>query len=153
MVQSVCLTSRGSGVRLPQLPRKNAFLHCREAFFRTSPYELRWVRIGHVALSRQGQVGTGGRMPLRQGQVGTRGRMPLRQGQVPLRRLFYLGLCRLRGILSLPAPPRLCCRRAILLCSNDGAASIPKFGHEIKNRCRLWDVSGENLAAIAKLTP
>ena len=31
--------------------------------------------------------------------------------------------------------PRLCCRRAILLCSNDGAASIPKSGPEIKNRC------------------
>ena len=31
--------------------------------------------------------------------------------------------------------PRLCCRRAILLCSNDGAASIPKSGLEIKNRC------------------
>ena len=46
LVQSVCLTSRGSGVRLPQLPQKNAFLHCREAFFRTSPYGLRWVRIG-----------------------------------------------------------------------------------------------------------
>ena len=27
-----------------------------------------------------------------------------RRGQAPLRRLFYLGLCRLRGILSPPAP-------------------------------------------------
>ena len=101
LVQSVCLTSRGSGVRLPQLPQKIAFLHCREAFFRISPYELRWVRIGHVSLSRQGQAGSGGRMslrqgqagtgghmPLRQGQVGTGGHMSLRQGQVPLRRLF-----------------------------------------------------------------
>ena len=39
-----------------------------------------------------------------------------------------------------PAPactPRLRCWRAVLLCSNDGAASILKFGPEIKNRCAL----------------
>ena len=44
----------------------------------------------------------------------------------------------------------MCCRRAILLCSNDGAASIPKFGLEIKNRCTQKDVSGEKLASIPK---
>ena len=61
---------------------------------------------------------------------------------------FYLGLCRLRGILSPPASAtvilqegrssaqlRWCCRRAILSCSSDDAASIPKSGLEIKNRC------------------
>ena len=63
---------------------------------------------------------------------------------------FYLGLCCLRGILSLPAPPRRRCRRAILLCSNDGAASIPKFGPEIKNRCSLWAVLEGFLASILK---
>ena len=31
--------------------------------------------------------------------------------------------------------PRLCCRRAVLRCGDDGAASIPKSGLEIKNRC------------------
>ena len=31
--------------------------------------------------------------------------------------------------------PRLRCRRCILLCGNDSAASIPKSGPEIKNRC------------------
>ena len=66
---------------------------------------------------------------------------------------FYLGLCRLRGILSLPAPPRLCCRRAILLCSNDGAASIPKFGPEIKNRCTKEGLNREKLASIPKFGP
>ena len=73
--------------------------------------------------------------------------------------------------------PRLRCRRAVLLCSNDGAASIPKSGLEIKNRCSLWavlegffasirkfgleiknrctqeGVNGLNLAAIAKFDP
>ena len=34
---------------------------------------------------------------------------------------FYLGLCRLRGNLSL-RPPRSFCRRAVLLRSYDGAA-------------------------------
>ena len=46
---------------------------------------------------------------------------------------FYLGLCRLRGILSLPASPRLRCRRAILHRHDDCAASIRKSGPEIKN--------------------
>ena len=46
--------------------------------------------------------------------------------------------------------PRLRCRRAILLCSNDGAASIPKFGPEIKNRCTQKVVFGEILASIPK---
>ena len=34
---------------------------------------------------------------------------------------FYLGLCRLRGILSRLRPPRSFCRRAVLPCSYDGA--------------------------------
>ena len=46
--------------------------------------------------------------------------------------------------------PRLCCRRAILLCSNDGAASIRKFGLEIRNRCSLWAVLEGFLASIRK---
>ena len=46
--------------------------------------------------------------------------------------------------------PRLRCRRAVLLCSNDGAASIPKFGPEIKNRCTQKVVFGEILASIPK---
>ena len=61
---------------------------------------------------------------------------------------FYLGLCRLRGILSPPASAtvilqegrssaqlRWCCRRAVLSCSSDDAASIRKSEPEIKNRC------------------
>ena len=69
------------------------------------------------------------------------------------------------------------CRRGILHCSSEDAASIPKSepeiknrctpegvnrqnpasirksGHEIKNRCTKECVNRENLAAIAKLTP
>ena len=49
--------------------------------------------------------------------------------------------------------PRLRCRRAVLLCSNDGAASIPKFGPEIKNRCSLWAVLEGFFASIPKFGP
>ena len=49
--------------------------------------------------------------------------------------------------------PRLCCRRAIHRCSNDGATAIPKSGPEIKNRCTLEDISGRKPAAIPNFTP
>ena len=69
------------------------------------------------------------------------------------------------------------CRRAIPHCCDDGAAVIPKLTpsnqeslqckmrfqakaasirksvYEIKNRCSLWAVSGENLASIRKSGP
>ena len=44
-------------------------------------------------------------------------------------------------------------RRAIHRCSNDGAASIPKSGLEIKNRCTQGAVNRENLASIRKSGP
>ena len=121
---------------------------------------------------------------------------------------FYLGLCRLRGILSLPAPhdcaaggqfsfaatknrigrgalllcdgcgrdrrhsggfllrimppswhpvpactPPLCSKRAVLYRHDDCAASIPKSGPEIKNRCTQEGVNGEILASIPKSEP
>ena len=42
------------------------------------------------------------------------------------------------------------CRRAIPHCSSDDAASIPKSGPEIKNRCTQQGVNGEILASILK---
>ena len=79
---------------------------------------------------------------------------------------FYLGLCRLRGILSPPASAtvilqegrssaqlRWCCRRAVLSCSSNDAASIPKSGLEIKNRCTLEGINRQNLASIRKSEP
>ena len=45
---------------------------------------------------------------------------------------------------------RWCCRRAVLSCNSDDAASIPKSGLEIKNRCTKEGVNGENLASIRK---
>ena len=63
---------------------------------------------------------------------------------------FYLGLCRLRGDLSLPASATTFRRRAILLCSNDGAASILKSGLEIKKKSKKKVVFGENRASIRK---
>ena len=79
---------------------------------------------------------------------------------------FYLGLCRLRGILSLPASAtvilhegrssaqlRWCCRRAVLSCNSDDAASIPKSGLEIKNQCTKEGVNRQKLASIRKSEP
>ena len=45
------------------------------------------------------------------------------------------------------------CRRAIPHCSSEDAASIPKFGPEIKNRCTQEGKNRQNLAAIPKFTP
>ena len=44
-------------------------------------------------------------------------------------------------------------RRAIHRCSNDGAASIPKSGPEIKNRCTQGAGNRKNLASIRKSGP
>ena len=44
-------------------------------------------------------------------------------------------------------------RRAIHRCSNDGAASIPKSGLEIKNRCTQEGVNRQDLASIPKSGP
>ena len=42
------------------------------------------------------------------------------------------------------------CRRAIPHCSSDDAASIPKSGLEIKNRCSLWAVLEGFFVSIRK---
>ena len=42
------------------------------------------------------------------------------------------------------------CRRAILSCSSDDAASIPKSGLEIKNRCTQEGINRQNPASIRK---
>ncbi len=101
-------------------------------------------------------------------QLGRRGkgnRMPdvVAAGTGATPAAFYLGLCRLRGILSPPASAtvilqegrssaqlRWCCRRAVLSCSSDDAASIPKFDPEIKNRCTLEGINRQNPALIRK---
>ena len=48
---------------------------------------------------------------------------------------------------------RWCCRRAVLSCSSEGAASIRKSGPEIENRCTLEGVNREKLASILKSGP
>ena len=83
--------------------------------------------------------------------IGTRSVVAAGTGATPA--AFYLGLCRLRGILSLPSSTTTCRRRAILHCSSDGAASILKSGLEIKNRCTLEGVNGEKLTSIPKFGP
>ena len=66
---------------------------------------------------------------------------------------LYLGLCRLRGILSPPAPHDYAAGGAIHRCSNDGAASIRKSGPEIKNRCTQQGINRQNPASILKFGP
>ena len=66
---------------------------------------------------------------------------------------FYLGLCRLRGTLSLPAPHDCDAGGLILSVATTNPAVIPKSGPEIKNRCSLWDGSGENHAVISNSGP
>ena len=54
------------------------------------------------------------------------------------------------------AEPLCCyarCRRAIPHCSSDDAASIPKSGPEIKNRCTKDGVNRQNPASIPKSEP
>ena len=43
------------------------------------------------------------------------------------------------------------CRLAVLSCSSDGAAAIPKSGLEIKNHCTLEEISGQNMQRFTSL--
>ena len=49
--------------------------------------------------------------------------------------------------------PEIKNRCTLMGISGENPASIPKSGLEIKNHCTLEDVSGQNLAAIPKFTP
>ena len=48
---------------------------------------------------------------------------------------FYLGLCRLRVVLSPPAPHDHAAGGTVLLCRHDGAALILDFKPRLANRC------------------
>ena len=49
--------------------------------------------------------------------------------------------------------PRLCCRRAILRCRNEGAAAIPDFKLRLGNRCSQEVKSGAIRASILDFRP
>ena len=83
--------------------------------------------------------------------IGRRPRGTAGTGTTPA--AFYLGLCRLRGTLSPPAPATTNRRRAVPHCSSDDAAAIRKSGLEIKNRCTKEGVNGEKLTSIPKSGP
>ena len=63
------------------------------------------------------------------------GGISLWRGQGATPAAFYLGLCRLRGILSPPAAHDYAAGGPFFFATTIGAASIPKSGLEIKNRC------------------
>ena len=89
--------------------------------------------------------------------------LPLRRLESDAERCGGRDRCRSGGFVLRIMPPswhpvpacsqRLCCRRAIHRCSNDGAASIRKSGLEIKNRCTKEGVNREKLASIRKSGP
>ena len=67
--------------------------------------------------------------------------------------MLQAGHSSLRKEIRIGRGPRSCydhCRRAIPHCSGDGAASIPKSGPEIKNRCTQEAGNEEILASILK---
>ena len=90
---------------------------------------------------------------------------------------FYLGLCRLRGILSLPAAHDYAaggpffyagdnpCSDSQIQPLKSGITAVlglflgkilqrlPSLTPEIRNHCSVRTVSGENLAAIPKFDP
>ena len=89
--------------------------------------------------------------------------LPLRRLESDAERCGGRDRCRSGGFVLRIMPPswhpvpacsqRLCCRRAIHRCSNDGAASIPKSRLEIKNRCTQQGINRQNPASIPKSSP
>ena len=77
----------------------------------------------------------------------------LRRGLAPLRRLFTWDYAAFVTSCPRLRPQRSFCRRAVLHRHDDCAASIRKYGPEIKNRCTQKDVSGEKLTSIPKSEP
>ena len=90
---------------------------------------------------------------------------------------FYLGLCRLRGVLFPPAPhdhaagglfyfatkkigigrgavaTTTSAGGTVLLCRHDGAASILEFRPRLANRCSRGAILGRNRAVILDFRP
>ena len=90
---------------------------------------------------------------------------------------FYLGLCRLRGVLSPPAPhdhaaggpfyfatkkigigrgavaTTTAAGGTVLLCRHDGAASILDFKPRLANRCSRGAILRQNRASILDFKP
>ena len=66
---------------------------------------------------------------------------------------FYLGLCRLRGILSPPAPHDHAAGGTVLLCRHDGAALILDFKPRLANRCSLGADLWQIRASILDFKP
>ena len=66
---------------------------------------------------------------------------------------FYLGLCRLRGVLFPPAPHDHAAGGTVLLCRHDGAALILDFKPRLANRCSRGAILGRIRAVILEFRP
>ena len=66
---------------------------------------------------------------------------------------FYLGLCRLRGVLFPPAPHDHAAGGTVLLCRHDGAALILDFKPRLANRCSLGADLWQIRASILDFKP
>ena len=76
-----------------------------------------------------------------------------RRGQGATPAAFYLGLCRLRGILSPPASATVILQSGNSSLPTTILAVILNYGPEIKNHCTNEGTSRQNLAAILKSGP
>ena len=76
-----------------------------------------------------------------------------RRGQGATPAAFYLGLCRLRGILSPPASATVILQSGNSSLPTTILAVILNSGPEIKNHCTNEGTSRQNLAAILKSGP
>ena len=66
---------------------------------------------------------------------------------------FYLGLCRLRGVLFPPAPHDHAAGGTVLLCRHDGAALSLDFKPRLANRCSRGAILGRIRAVILDFRP
>ena len=58
---------------------------------------------------------------------------------------FYLGLCRLRGILSPPASATVILQEAVLTCGNDGLQRFSSLGLKSRITARWRAFSGKSM--------
>ena len=87
------------------------------------------------------------------GEMGPEADHGKRRGQGATPAAFYLGLCRLRGILSPPASATVILQAGNSSLPTTILAVILNYGPEIKNHCTNEGTSRQNLAAILKSGP